>query len=338
MVLARVGGGDQMLAPVLDPAHRPVEMHRQPRRPRPPPAAADPFQPKPPPTSGATTRIASSDRPRHSDSPLRTMCGIWVAECSTSCSACRSHCATTPLPFQRHHALPRGADGARHLAPAPPPRPHRTRRRHWSPGRCCRSSAHARAARRVRAAASMSTFAASSSKSALTWRGDVLRLGAAVGDADRDRLADEAHLVVGQRRLLGDLEPRQAGGGADRAHAGARQVGPGEHRAAHRLGNVEAADARVGDADCARRPVRACRPGRCRRRTGRGRAAGGRPPCGALWLRRRRPAPSCPLRGAAARARTADQRRGECVANAAADQAFLPKYPFSDLGWTCRSY
>ena len=73
--------------------------------------------------------------------------------------------------------------------------------------------------------------------------GDVLRLGARVGDAHGDHLAHVAHLVGRQRRLLGGLEAGQRRNRADRLHP--RHVRGGEDRALVRFGRVDGEDARV---------------------------------------------------------------------------------------------
>ncbi len=76
--------------------------------------------------------------------------------------------------------------------------------------------------------------------------GDVLRLGARIGEAHRDRLTDEAQLVDGERGLFGDLEARQAGDRADVLHpdevarlkdlvlVGVRDRQAGQRRVRHR--------------------------------------------------------------------------------------------------------
>ena len=43
------------------------------------------------------------------------MCGIWQAECSVNCSRRVSQTGDNAAPFDRRHALPRGADLARDL-------------------------------------------------------------------------------------------------------------------------------------------------------------------------------------------------------------------------------
>ena len=72
---------------------------------------------------------------------------------------------------------------------------------------------------------------------------DVLGLGPGRGDAQRHALPGEAHLAAGQRRVVGGLVRRQAGFGADRAHA--FHVPRGEHAARMALGHGDGADAGV---------------------------------------------------------------------------------------------
>ena len=72
--------------------------------------------------------------------------------------------------------------------------------------------------------------------------GEVLGLGAGRGDADGDGLADMAHLVLREHRLLRRLEAGQRTDRDDRRDAG--QIGGREHQAV-RL--ADRADARVGD-------------------------------------------------------------------------------------------
>jgi len=74
-------------------------------------------------------------------------------------------------------------------------------------------------------------------------RRDVLRLGAARGEAHGDQLADLADLAPGQRRLVGDLEARQAGDRRDRLHLG--HVVRREDRAPVRIRHPDAADLRM---------------------------------------------------------------------------------------------
>ena len=57
--------------------------------------------------------------------------------------------------------------------------------------------------------------------------GQVLGLGAGIGDARRDRFPDMAQLVPRERRLLGDAKARKCRVGADRSRA--RQVVEREH-------------------------------------------------------------------------------------------------------------
>ena len=76
-------------------------------------------------------------------------------------------------------------------------------------------------------------------------RRDVLRLGAAFGEAHGDQLADVADLACGQRRLVRDLEARQAGDRGDRLHL--CQVVRSEDRATVQIRDRNAADARVRD-------------------------------------------------------------------------------------------
>ena len=75
--------------------------------------------------------------------------------------------------------------------------------------------------------------------------GHVLGLGAAGGDADRDRLAHLAHLFEGERGLRGGLEPGQSGDRADRLDA--RHVGVGEDPRPDVVRDVDAGDERMRD-------------------------------------------------------------------------------------------
>ena len=77
VVVAGMGGGEQMLVAILDPAHRMIELERQ-RGDRVSSGESRAFGPKPPPTSGATTRMQRSSMPSISASATRMVCGVWV--------------------------------------------------------------------------------------------------------------------------------------------------------------------------------------------------------------------------------------------------------------------
>ena len=120
-----------------------------------------------------------------------------------------SHSAMQPARLHRHRgqALAAEALAADVLAPWRKPRRHRPRDRSSAARGCCRSLRTAATCRlpprggpRPRGSGSMSTSIASSASSASA---------CAVGHHDRDRLADVAHLVVGDHRLLERLELRQ---------------------------------------------------------------------------------------------------------------------------------
>ena len=76
-------------------------------------------------------------------------------------------------------------------------------------------------------------------------RSDILGLGSCSADAHRDQFADLAHLLAGERRLLGRLEPRKAGHGDDRLHAD--EVRGREGLAAMLVGNVNGAQVCMGE-------------------------------------------------------------------------------------------
>ena len=73
--------------------------------------------------------------------------------------------------------------------------------------------------------------------------GDILGLGPGRGDAERHALAGEAHLVAGERRIVGRLVPGQARLGPDRSHA--FHVLGCEHPAGVALGDGDRPDAGV---------------------------------------------------------------------------------------------
>ena len=154
VMLAAIGAGRQMLAPILDPAHRMAATHGE-------PAEADFFGQQ----NALVAETAADIRRDHADLALveaeaagksgahdvRHLAGGINRQLIEAAVPDRDHAAT----FHRCHALARGADLARDLDR----RVERlldVRCRRRFRGRCCRPSARAAAPSSVSRAASMS--------------------------------------------------------------------------------------------------------------------------------------------------------------------------------------
>ena len=116
--------------------------------------------------------------------------------------------------------------------------------------------------------------------------GHVLGLGAGIGETHRHQLADIADFLARQDRLLGDLEAAQRRHRADRLHAVAREIGCREHRLAQVVRHGDTADARVRHRATHKGDVLHSGKADIGDDTGRARASAGRLPCaaGALQL------------------------------------------------------
>ena len=156
------------------------------------------------------------------------MCGIWQAEYRRSCSRRRVPEGDHAAALDRRHALPRGADLARDLDR----RVERLgdvdvdeRLEEDVVGPMLMHQRRRRLARRQHVVHGRQLVEVEPRPLR-----NVLGFGARRGDAHGDQLADVAHLLGRERRLLRHLEAAQPRYRADRLDA--RQVGCGEHRAA----------------------------------------------------------------------------------------------------------
>ena len=207
VVLAAVGAGGEMLAPILDPAHRMTTVHRQ-------PAEAHLFREQDPLVSEAAADIRRNDthlrfleaqatgKPGADD--VRHLAGRIERELFETRVPQRNHAAA----FDRRHALPRCPDLARDF------------------DRCIQCLAdidiherfeedivgpmvvhqlRPRVAGREHVVHGRQFFEIERDGT-----GDILGLRTRRRDAHRDKLADETHLVGCERGLLGDLEAAQA--------------------------------------------------------------------------------------------------------------------------------
>ena len=185
--LARVGGGDQMLAPVLDPLDRPGRDARRRRGSGKSSGKPSPRSPNPPPTSFSTMAMASSARPSWPASALRT-----------------ANDALAAPETVRKRAVPFGEQ---------PARLHRHRRVALHRQALAAGIGGGRERRRriaLRGAiGNRDIVGAGIEQRRVPGRldlqfdrgGGVFRHGAALGDDQRHRFADEAHDPGGDRRL-----------------------------------------------------------------------------------------------------------------------------------------
>ena len=159
------------------------------------------FGPKPPPMNGAITRTWRSPSPSMPASPLRTKTGACVVSQTVSWSGLASHLRDHPARLHRHRraavivkAAADHAIGARHAPRRSPPcagAPGRRRCRARRRGPCGEPGASAARDRRRRAAARVDDDIGQR----------VLGEVAALGDHQRQRLADVPRLVLGERHL-----------------------------------------------------------------------------------------------------------------------------------------
>ena len=217
------------------------------------------------------------------------MCGICAAGIERELVEAVIEGRDDAAAFQRRHALPRGRDLARHLDR----RIERLRDVDLEIGFekdvVAPMLVHQRRARLARLAACRGRRA-SSSRSSVDGRRDILGLGARRRHAHGDEFADLAHLAGGEHRLLGDLEARQRRDRADRLDAD--EIGRGEDAVAIALRHMDAADPRMRQRTAHEGDVLQSGEANVGRRTGRGRASGDRLPCAAAARRRPAPAPA----------------------------------------------
>ncbi len=185
-MLAAIGAGAQMLAAILDPAHRMAAAHRQPRQ-------ADFLGQQNALVAETAADIGRDDadvaviEPETSRQAgavdVRHLRRAVDGELLEPAAPCRHHAA----PFQRRHRLPRGADLAGDLdrrVEAPFRCSHRRRFR----GKRCRPSARAPAPSLCSRACSMSCTAGNSSRSSSTEAAISSASARVARDAHRDRV------------------------------------------------------------------------------------------------------------------------------------------------------
>src|SRR6516165_10192886 len=217
MMLAAIGIGGQMLVAVLDPADRTANPQCQ-------PAGANLFRQQNSLVSEAAADIRCDDadlsmieaetlgETRAHD--VRQLCRRMEDELPEPRMPLRDE----PAPLERRHALARGAQGSAD--------PDRRRPRYlgeivvgegFEPDIVAPRLVHQRRIRSPRSEHIGDDGQFIEIDSDLC--GKVFRLGAGLGDAHSDHLADITHLPCSEERLLGELEPGQAGDRPDRRYA-----------------------------------------------------------------------------------------------------------------------
>ena len=243
MMLAGIGAGGEVLAPVLDPAQRPAGAHRRPRD-------RDLLGLEHALVAEAAAHVGGDHahvrlvEPQELREPgadeMRHLGGCVHHELSLALVVAGEH----RLAFHRHHALAGGAvlalDDDRGAHPD---------RLDVAVDRGCQEEivvplvVHSGCAGPARGEAVGDR--GQRFEVELHRLGDVLGLGPGRGDAERHALAGEAHLAAGERRIVGRLVRGQARLGADRAHA--FHVPGGEHPARVPLGDGDGSDTGMGE-------------------------------------------------------------------------------------------
>ena len=207
IVLAAVGAGGEMLAPILDPPYRVSAVHCQ-------PAKAHLFRQEDPFVSEAAADIGRDDthlplleaqatgKPGTDD--VRHLAGRIERELFEPRVPQRDHAAA----FDWRHALPRRSDLAGHLdrcIQCLADVDIHERLKEDIVGPMVMHKGRFRRARREHVVHGRQFFQIERDRA-----GDILGLRTGRRDAHREKLTDEAHLVGRERGLLGDLEAAQA--------------------------------------------------------------------------------------------------------------------------------
>ena len=216
MVLAAIGAGNEMFAPVLDPAHRMGTLHGE-------PAQADLLRQQDAFVTEPAADVGSDDAHlalfeaetfRQSGAhDVRHLAGRVDRQLLEPRVPERDHAA----PFDRRHALARGTDFARHLdrrveRPADIDIDERLEKHVVAP---VLVNEHGVVLARVQHVVNGRQLL----EIERDRRREVFRFRPCRSDAHRRQFADVAKLVGGERRLLRDLEPAQPGHRPDRLHA-----------------------------------------------------------------------------------------------------------------------
>lgn len=239
-MLAAVGIGAKLLAPVLDPAHRPAEVPRQ-------PGAADLFR-----QQQALVAKAAADVGRYHAHLSLVQAQAFGQAGAVDVRQLRGrvhHQLVQPVvppaqhgpAFQRRHALARGAQPAAQRAAGPGAVGH--------PAVDAGLGEHVVGPVLVQAGGGghRRVHVGQHRQFGIVDRhlgGDVLGTRAAGRDAGSHQLTHEAHLALGQRVLHRALEARQGRRGKDRLHAD--QVGHGVDQGLQACRLADAVDACVG--------------------------------------------------------------------------------------------
>ena len=187
------------------------------------------FCPNPPPTSSPLTRTRCAGTPVTPCDRLLGLVRVLRAHPRSQLAArrlvLRRRCRASPSAPACGGAAKRLRDDVRVVAVDATALRARARSGRPSPGRRSSRARGARSRRRRPSAASTSTTAGSTFDLDLDELGRVLGEVAALGDDERDRLADEAHVAVGQRaeRRAGHLEQQRRLQRSRRVRSGRRR-------------------------------------------------------------------------------------------------------------------